>query len=81
MDVRRRVNVSKTSTDKYSWEMTVEITGELPEWSQLWMRMDGGKQGLPETNVLAGLVMETADVATAEVRRQIEQAAKQGAGE
>lgn len=67
MDIRRRVHVSKTSTDKYSWEVTVEMTGPLGEW-QSHMATDIN---------LGSIELELAAVeATNEIKRQIADAAK-----
>lgn len=63
MDIRRRVNVSKTSTDKYSWEVTVEITGTAAEWDTHIQNGDPW---------MAKEVLSTTTIATNEVKRQLE---------
>jgi len=62
MELRKRVNVSKTSTDKYSWEVTVEFSGSLLDW---------GTQFNDENATLTLELQKTADLATAEIKRQI----------
>lgn len=69
LEVRRRINVSKTSTDKYSWEVTVEVTGSAPDWQAV--RDATARLGEPEGEFVRDLLADTANHATDEIKRQI----------